>query len=187
MLGRLLGEGLYPAGGTLPIAGNHMRVAEAEFAFRFRDPLPARAQPYSASEVFAAVASLHPALEIPDSRFEDFAQAGEACLIADNACAHQFVLGPASPDIWRELDLASHAVHARVGATWHEGIGRNVLGDPRAALVWSVNELSGLGYGITAREVVTTGTCVIPMPIAPGERLEADFGPLGTVACCFGL
>ena len=34
-----------------------------------------------------------PAIEIPDSRFADFVSAGAAQLIADNACAHLFVLG----------------------------------------------------------------------------------------------
>jgi 2-keto-4-pentenoate hydratase len=29
--------------------------------------------------------------------------------------------------------------------------------------------------------VVTTGTCVAPLPIAAGDEVRADFGPLGEV------
>ncbi len=56
------------------------------------------------------VASLHPAIEVPDSRFADFTRAGAAQLVADNACAHQFVLGPPTEAEWRGLDLAAHLV-----------------------------------------------------------------------------
>ncbi len=57
-------------------------------------------------EVLASVATLHPAIEIPDSRYVDFTAVGAAQLIADNACAHQFVLGPAASGSWRSMDLA---------------------------------------------------------------------------------
>jgi 2-keto-4-pentenoate hydratase len=72
-----------------------MRVAEIEFAFRLaRDMIP-RSIPYTEQEVFEAVASLHPAIEIPDSRFNDFAKVGAAQLIADNACANWMAIGNA--------------------------------------------------------------------------------------------
>jgi 2-keto-4-pentenoate hydratase len=32
-----------------------------------------------------------------------------------------------------------------------------------------------------AGETVTTGTCLIPLPISPGDHIEADFGRLGRV------
>jgi len=38
-------------------------------------------------KVLYAVDTLHPPIEIPDSRFADFANAGEAQIIADNCCA----------------------------------------------------------------------------------------------------
>ncbi len=71
-----------------------MRVAEVEFAFTMGTDLPPRDVPYRLDEVMAAVASLHPAIEIPDSRYRSFTEVGAPQLIADNACAHQFVLAP---------------------------------------------------------------------------------------------
>jgi 2-keto-4-pentenoate hydratase len=56
-----------------------------------------------------------------------------------------------------------------------------VLGDPLIALTWLANELSSLGIALQAGEVVTTGTCVTPLPIEPGDQVIADFGPLGKV------
>ena len=94
MAGRILAETVIPDGGTASMAGNEMRVAEPEFAFRMKTDLPARSAPYTMQQVLDAVDTLHPAIEIPDSRFADFVGAGEAQLIADNACAHLFVLGP---------------------------------------------------------------------------------------------
>ena len=187
MAGRILAERAHDDGAMVPFGANRMAVAEAEFAFRMARDLPPRPTPYDAQEVLAAVVSLHPAIELPDSRFRDFATAGGPQLIADNACAHEFVLGPVAPDDWRSRDLAAHAVVGTVaGKLERDGIGANVLGDPRAALAWLVNELSGLGLTLTAGQVVTTGTCLTPMSIAAGDTVAADFGPLGNVAARLG-
>lgn len=184
LAGRLLAERVIANGEDVPFTNNHMRVAEAEFAFRMAVDLPPRVKAYSTQEAVAAVASLHPAIEIPDSRFNDFTIVGAAQLIADNACAHYFVLGPATIADWRAIDLAAH--HA-IGSVYHgggrrvqrQGVGANVLGDPRDALAWLVNELSSLGITLRAGATVTTGTCVAPMPIEAGDTIEADFGVLG--------
>ena len=69
MAGRILAETVIPDGGTASMAGNDMRVAEPEFAFRMRTDLPARSTPYTVQQVLDAVDTLHPAIEIPDSRF----------------------------------------------------------------------------------------------------------------------
>ena len=170
---------------------NHMKVAEAEFAFRMGRDLPPREQSYSVDEVLAAVATLHPAIEVPDSRFDDFTIVGAPSLIADNACAHQFVLGPPATADWRSLDLVEHTAigtvsvvsgFSRTGELTREGKGANVLGDPRVALAWLANELSGLGLTLKAGEVVTTGTCLVPLPIQPGSAIDMDFGVLGRVS-----
>ena len=59
------------------------------------------------AEVLDAVDTLHPAIEIPDSRFADYVKAGEAQLIADNACAHLFVLGAPA------LRTGAHSIWSR--------------------------------------------------------------------------
>jgi len=182
LAGRLLAERAFESGATVPFGHNHMRVAEAEFAFRMASDLSPRTEPYTVPEVLAAVDALHTAIEIPDSRYDDFTIVGAPQLIADNACAHYFVLGPAAPPSWRDLDLAAHTVRGEVvGRMTRDGIGANVLGDPRIALAWLANELSQLGLTLRAGEVVTTGTCLVPLAIAPGDQVRMDFGALGIV------
>jgi 2-keto-4-pentenoate hydratase len=136
-------------------------------------------------EVLDAVATLHPAIEIPDSRFADFVSAGAPQIIADNACAHLFVLGPATEANWRALDLIEEKPVITLRGQRYVGHGRNVLGDPRVALAWLANELRGLGITLKAGQVVTTGTCHPPLPIQSGDRFAADFGSLGKVSVGF--
>lgn len=185
MAGRILRETLIADGGTASMAGNEMRVAEPEFAFRMQADLPPRPAPYSPREVLDAVDTLHPAIEIPDSRFADFVGAGAAQIIADNACAHLFVLGAPTASQWRTLDLVEARPVITLGGRQYIGHGKNVLGDPVIALTWLANELRGLGVTLRAGEVVTTGTCHPPLPIQSGDLIEADFGVIGKVSVRF--
>lgn len=190
LAGRLLSGQVFESGATVPSAGNRMRVAEPEFAFAMAQDLPPQAAPYTQQQVMAAVASLHPALEVPDSRLAPFTAAGEAQLLADNACARHFVLGTAAPDVWRDLDLSTYPVHAQVEhhntlQYTREGSGGNVLGDPRIALTWLANQLSALGITLQKGHVVTTGTCMVPLELQAGDSVSADYGPLGRVNMIF--
>jgi 2-keto-4-pentenoate hydratase len=183
--GRLFTAFAHDDDSRLPAGGLHMRVAEAEFAFRLGVDLPSRAQPYDTDEVMRAVADLHLAIEVPDSRYEDFATIGAPQLVADDACAGFFVLGAKVAD-WRTVDLARHPVAAyRNGDVVGRGSGANVLGDPRVALTWLANDRAKRGSGLKAGDVVTTGTCVKPVAIAAGDHVVADFGPLGRVQVRF--
>jgi len=184
--GRLLGERTFGDGASLTLKGNEMRVAEPEFAFQIGKDIAPRSTEYSVTEALEAVSDLYLAIEVPDSRFAKFETAGEAQLIADNACAHDFVLGPVVKADWRAVDLSKHATLGEIaGKLRHEGSGGNVLGDPRIALAWLVNELTRLGIEVKAGEIITTGTSTKPLPIVPGDRVIADFGAFGRVSASF--
>lgn len=184
IIGRILASRLLPAGSSVPLGDNIMRVAEAEFAFGFTKDLPPRAEPYTEAEALDAVGTLHLSIEVPDSRFQDFTRVGAAQLIADTACASWLVLGPAVDRPWRGLDLSAHAVKGLLnGAVKAEGTGKAVLGDPRKALAWFVNEAATYCGGVKAGQFVTTGTCIVPMAVAPGDEVTVDYGVLGTMSC----
>src|SRR3954468_3207643 len=61
LAGRIFAERVIPDGGTASMAGNEMRVAEPEFAFRMGRDLAPGSAAYSVGEVLAAVDTLHPA------------------------------------------------------------------------------------------------------------------------------
>lgn len=189
MAGRILHEKVLPAHAAVSLHGNLMRVAEVEFAFKMDKDLMPRPATYTQDEVLQAVASLHPALEMPDSRFDDFVQVGAYQLIADNACAHLFMLGEATDAEWRQIDLSTFSVavnHIRNGqAKALTGQGSNVLGDPRKALLWIANELTQSGVALRAGQVITTGTCLTPVQVEAGDRIEADFAQFGFISASF--
>ncbi|MEZ5652521.1 MAG: hydratase [Burkholderiaceae bacterium] len=191
LAGRILAPYAYADDATVPALGNRMLVAELEFAFVMARPLAPRARSYHVDEVLDAVAELRPSIEFPSSRFDDFVHAGEAQLIADSACAGSFVFGAPAADDWRRIDLRAHRVDGTVVrndrvALEREGIGANVHGDPRAALTWLVNELSSIGVALSAGQIVSTGTCLAPMAIMPGDEVRGDYGVLGRISARFG-
>jgi 2-keto-4-pentenoate hydratase len=185
LAGRLFADRVMPNGAEVTLDKNLMLVAEIEFAFRFAHSLLPRATPYPMDEVLDAVACVHPSIEVPDSRYDDFVTAGAPQLIADNACANLFVLGPRADD-WRGFDYLNEEIKVTLnGQAVDSGFGRNVLGDPRAGLTWLVNELSAIGITCEQGQIVTTGTCRVPVTVKPGDRIDADFGVLGKVGCSF--
>src|SRR5258707_123088 len=83
-----------------------------------------------------------------------------APLLPDTACAHRFVLGAAPQADRRPLDLAAHSRRIfKNGMLAEQGVGSNVLGDPRIALTWLANELPRHGMVLKAGQVLITGTC----------------------------
>ena len=182
LAGRLLNERVLGSGAKIALGDNIMRVAEAEFAFSFAHDLPKRDTPYAQSEVMDAVDGVHLSIEIPDSRYHDFTAVGAAQLIADTACASWLALTPSSHKAWRDIDFASYPIAlSRNEREVARGTGKAALGDPRIALTWLVNEVARYAGGIKRGDLVTTGTCVIPAAISPGDMIAADYGVLGEI------
>ncbi|MCF2570808.1 fumarylacetoacetate hydrolase family protein [Brevibacterium sp. UCMA 11754] len=185
--GRVLSDRAHADGDAVSLNGNTMCLAEPEFVLG--SALAPRTNPYTLDDVLEAVTALHFGIELPSTRFTDVTAAGALQLIADNACGHRFVLGSAVKTTWAPADLAAVSMTADVdGPSGHrtsEGVGKNVLGDPVAALTWLVNELSAIDIGLVPGDFITTGTCSEPIPVEPGDSLSARFDDLGVVTCTF--
>jgi 2-keto-4-pentenoate hydratase len=182
--GRVMASRAYPDGATVGIGTNALRVAEAEFGFRMAHVVDGRpGDEVEVARVLNAVDAMIPTIELPDARFLDVPTAGEAQLIADLACAGPVIFGKDAPDSWREIDLAAHAVAVRCdGTVVQTGRGANALGDPRIALAWLATELIRHGQRLEAGDLIITGTCVVPVPVAEGQEITVDFGVLGSVS-----
>jgi 2-keto-4-pentenoate hydratase len=187
--GRLLSAFLFESSSDKPArveAGKFfMRVVEAEFAFEMARDLPPTPAPRSRQEIAAAVKGVIPGIEIVDSRFDDWTTIGAPSLIADNACNAAWVKGAEVAD-WQKIDLAAQAVRVTVnGKLLREGSGSNVLGHPLHALEWLVHSLSARGLGLKAGQYVTTGVTTEVYMAERGDRITADFGPVGSVDLTF--
>lgn len=66
------------------------------------------------------------------------------------------------------------------------GLGAAVLGDPIDSVVWLVRHLARFGKGLSAGDMVLSGSLVRPVPALPGSSFEADFGGLGLLTIEFG-
>lgn len=186
LAGPVFSHRVHADGAAISLAGNRMRVAECEIVFCLGRALGPRGGAYQREEVLAAVASVHPGLEVPDSRFLEFERAGEAQLLADCACTNDMVLGAAVTADDRLQGLPQLQVRGRVSdGRALEGTGANVLGDPVEALVWLVNELISQGRTLQVGHFITTGACVAPIPVTPGDAVSAEFGWLGTISARF--
>lgn len=182
LAGRILKDKTFKPNDIAVLGNNKMAVAEPEFAFKIAKTLEPKNYSYSPDEVISLVEDLHLAIELPDSRFEDFSKVGEFNLIADNACAHQFVISSPIKDNWQTLDFSKHKVRIfNDNNLSHDGIGANVLGDPIIALTWLINELSQNNITLHNGMIVSTGTCALPLPIEQGNKITADFGILGLI------
>lgn len=177
--GRLLAPFCHRTPARIPSADFAIRALEPEIAFRLHADLPPRSGGWDAGSVIGAVASAHPALEIPDTRLLDWQRMGAPLFIADNSAAGRFVLGDAVAD-WHRLDLDALAVRLTVqGALAAEGRGSDVMGHPLNALAWLANHLNARGTQLRAGELVTTGTCSPIRFAEPGDCVVADFGDFG--------
>ncbi len=179
--GRLFTPFVYESPATVKAAGFIAMMVEGEFAFRLGADLPARPEPYMRADIEAAVAAVIPAIELVDTRFTRFADAGVANLVADMGANGGLVLGTPVAD-WRLLDLGANPVSMTVaGDLKASGVGADALGHPLNALTWLANDLSRRGFGLKAGQVVTTGTCTEVFPVLVGATAVADHGPLGRV------
>jgi 2-keto-4-pentenoate hydratase len=155
---------------------------EAEIAFRLGRDLPAREAAYERAEVIAD-ATLHPVIEVVDSRYADFRSLDRALVLADNFLNGGLVYGAAVPN-WEGLDLDRIAITVTEDGEPFADSSRGAARDSTAALVELANLLRERG-GVKAGAIVTTGSRTGLVFTKRGARIVADFGPLGRVEVAF--
>jgi 2-oxo-3-hexenedioate decarboxylase len=152
--------------------------AEPEIALVFGRDLASDA---TAADVLAAVESVHPAIEILDSRYAGY-RFTLPDVIADNASGGRFVLGPpTAPADIPDLGLIC-CVFSVDGVVHSTAAGAATMGHPATATAWLVRELNGHGRGIGAGDVVLTGGLTAVIEIAASMVVEASFDRIGSVA-----
>ena len=135
-------------------------------------------------EAISAVDYVLPALEIIDSRIENW-KIGIVDTIADNASSGGLVLG-SRPTRLEDVDLRLvGCTLLRNGQVVATGAGGAVLGSPLNSLVWLANTVGALGVTLEAGHVILPGSVTAAQPVAPGDTYAAAFAGLGTVTARF--
>ena len=163
------------------IAGVH-EVAEPEVAIRLGTDLDPTGAPFDAAAIEAATDALLPAIEVIISCFEPWMQAGAPSLIADNGAHGSWIMGAPITD-WSAFDPLDSPVHVNVtGAEPMTGRGGAVDGGAFGAAAWLANKLAAQGRGLKAGDYISTGTVTPPIKLVSGQKIDADYGALGTIS-----
>jgi 2-keto-4-pentenoate hydratase len=152
--------------------------AEAEVALVLESDL--NRAPHGFAEIVRATAFALPAIEIVDSRIAGW-DIRLLDTVADNASCGLYVLGgrpvPLSAVNLRTVTMTMQVNDVETSA----GNGAACLGHPLHAARWLADTLCARGIPLRAGDVIMTGALGPMRPIAPGDRVVADMGALGTV------
>ncbi len=172
-----------PSPAALPAGDFHLIGIECEIGFRLNQVFPARSQPYGREEVLLG-ASLHPTIEIVDSRYIDFRSLDRLQVLADNFSNGALVYGAAASG-WDGIDLTHPPIAVTAdGKDFAECTGLRA-GEPVGFLVDLVNHVANRRGGVPAGTFVTTGTHTGMVFTEPGVQIGADYGKLGRVEVSF--
>lgn len=159
----------------------HPRV-EAEIAFVMKREL--RGPGCHIGAVLAATDFVVPALEIIDSRYENF-RFDLPSVVADNTSASRFVVGGVPASV-AGLDLRSLGiVLEKNGEPVAVAAGAAVLSHPAAAVSMLVNSLAEQGEALPAGAFVMSGGATEAVVVAAGDALSARVQRLGQVGVRF--
>lgn len=132
-------------------------------------------------EVLAATDYVIPALEIIDSRYENF-NFDLQSVIADNASSSRVVFGKTlTKTEGIELDLVGCTLEIN-GEVKELGVGAAVVGHPANAIALLANTLARKGDKVKAGEVILSGGITGAVRLASGDVVTAKLDGLGDVS-----
>ena len=187
--GVLLDDMLFASGSTVPAGRFIQPRIEAEIAFVMKHDL--KGADVTRDQVIAATDHVLPSLEILDTRILRADPAtGKARIItdtvSDNAANAGIVTGTARHAL-DAFDLRwTGCILKRDGIVEETGLGAGVLDDPVTGIVWLVHRLAAYADGLSAGDIVLSGSFVRPVEAPSGSHFEADFGAFGSVSVAFG-
>ncbi|WP_137866668.1 2-keto-4-pentenoate hydratase [Sphingobium sp. 15-1] len=169
-------------GGNLDPARCIQAKAEAEIAFVLGADLPSADT--TAEQVAAAVASVHAAIEIVDSRIADW-KITFADTVADNGSSAFFVLSDQGLPL-AGLDLEGAAMTMTLnGNVASSGIGSAALGNPLNAAAWLARTLAAGGDPLKAGDILLAGALGPMVVLNAGDEVRTDVAGIGTCSFSF--
>lgn len=166
-------------GGFLDPARTIQPKAEAEIAFVLGADLPD--VDTSVEQVAAAVASVHAAIEIVDSRIAEW-KITFADTVADNGSSAFFVLSNQGLAL-AGLDLEGAAMEMSVnGTVVSTGVGAAALGNPLNAAAWLAQTLAGRGEALRKGDILLAGALGPMAVLSAGDHIEARIAGIGSAS-----
>ena len=170
-------------GGTLDAAKCIQPKAEAEIAFVLSADLPSADT--TPEDVAAAVATVHAAIEIVDSRIADW-KITFADTVADNGSSAFFVLAEQGLPL-AGLDLEGAAMEMTFdGEVVSTGIGAAALGNPLNAAAWLARTLAARGEPLKAGDVLLAGALGPMVALQPGNVVRTKVAGIGECSFTYG-
>jgi 2-oxo-3-hexenedioate decarboxylase len=174
--GRLTDAMMLRDGDTIALENYvHPRI-EPEVAFRLAKPLSGEV---TLDEAVAALDAIAPAMEIIDSRYENFKFSLED-VVADNSSSSGFVIGPwqtPRADI-SDLDMSL----AFDGEVVQQGSSAAILGNPYLSLVEAARLAGNAGITLQAGWIVLAGAATAAEALRPGVEVTMNTRELGSAA-----
>lgn len=176
--GYILSDMVLPEGVPLRMEQVLQPRVEPEIAFFLKHDLSGPS--LNAAAVLAATQFILPALEIIDSRIQDW-RIKLPDTVADNASAAMVVLGgrPLPVDAC-DLRLTGMVLEKN-GEPVHYSCGAAVMGHPAEAVAWLGNKLYEYGETLKAGEIILPGALCGAVSLAAGDHVKATFDHLGSV------
>jgi 2-oxo-hept-3-ene-1,7-dioate hydratase len=182
----LMDDMFFEAGGDIPIDRFIAPRVEVELAFILAKPL--QGPGVTLFDVLSATEWVTPAIEIIDSRIEQFdrdTKAPRKVFDTISDFAANAVLGgrPVRP---HDVDLRwVGAMLFKNGVIEETGLAAGVLNHPATGVAWLANKIAPHGESLRAGDVVLAGSFTRPTPAAAGDTFQVDYGPLGAVGFRF--
>lgn len=155
---------------------------EFELAFFLKSDL--QGPNVSEQDVIAATESIAPAIEIIDSRIENW-QFQFQDTVADNGSSAGTVIGQMRTAVDLQALETIELVAKRNGEVFDKGVSSAVMGNPARAVAWLANMLSDYDITLKAGQFILAGAITAAVPFEAGDTFEADFGTYGTVRVAF--
>ena len=170
-------------GGNLDPTNCLQPKAEAEIAFVLGTDIPSVNT--TADDVAVAVASVHAAIEIVDSRIADW-KITFADTVADNGSSAFFVLAEHGLAL-TGLDLECAPMTMTInGETMSAGVGAAALGNPLNAAAWLARTLAERGEPLHAGDILLAGALGPMVTLTPGDHVHTIIGGIGECSFTYG-
>ncbi|MEY2683183.1 MAG: hypothetical protein RJA09_327 [Pseudomonadota bacterium] len=184
----LMDDMFYATGSDIPMADFIAPRVEVELAFVLGKPL--KGPHVTLFDVLSATEYVTPAIEIIDSRIEQFDRDTKAMrkvfdTISDFAANAGIVLGgrPVKP---MDVDLRwTGALLHKNGVIEETGLAAAVLNHPATGVAWLANKIAPYGEQLNAGDIVLAGSFTRPTPAVAGDTFHADYGPMGSISFRF--